>query len=415
METPPSLHLFKGFGVELEYMIVDRDTFAILPIADRLIHAVAGAYESEIERGKLCWSNELVLHVVELKTNGPATSFIGLSDIFHNHVREINAILKPLGGLLLPTAMHPWMNPDTETRLWPHDYNIVYEMYNKIFNCRGHGWSNLQSVHLNLPFAGEDEFGRLHAAIRVLLPIMPALAASSPIVESRATGIYNNRMHYYRANSSRIPSITGKVIPEPVFQFRDYEREIFQRMYADIAPFDPDGILQHEWLNARGAIARFDRHAIEIRVLDIQECPQADLAILWLITSTLQALCEERWTSTKDQQAWPTESLEPILAETIQLADAAVVRDDRYLNLFGYHEKKSCTAAELWYHLYEKMEQLRPNEVRHFAQPLQIILRHGSLSRRILRRVNGEINKSSLFALLDELSACLAEGRMYLD
>jgi hypothetical protein len=32
-------------------------------------------------------------------------------------------------------------------------------------------------------------------------------------------------------------------------------------------------VLRHEWVNARGAIARFDRSAIEIRVLDVAECP----------------------------------------------------------------------------------------------------------------------------------------------
>ena len=50
----------------------------------------------------------------------------------------------------------------------------MYEAYDRIFDCRGHGWANLQAVHLNLPFSGDEEFGRLHAAIRLVLPIMPA-------------------------------------------------------------------------------------------------------------------------------------------------------------------------------------------------------------------------------------------------
>ncbi len=37
-----SLHLFEAFGVELEYMIVDRRTLAVRPIADRLL--AAGGY-----------------------------------------------------------------------------------------------------------------------------------------------------------------------------------------------------------------------------------------------------------------------------------------------------------------------------------------------------------------------------------
>ena len=80
-----------------------------------------------------------------------------------------------MGCTLLPGGVHPWMDPSKETRLWPHEYNEVYRSFDRIFGCAGHGWSNLQSTHLNLPFADDDEFGRLHAAIRAILPLLPAL------------------------------------------------------------------------------------------------------------------------------------------------------------------------------------------------------------------------------------------------
>ena len=36
----------------------------------------------------------------------------------------------------------------------------------------------------------------------------------------------------------------------------------------ELAPLDTEGIFAgREWLNARGAIARFDRNAVEIRLL----------------------------------------------------------------------------------------------------------------------------------------------------
>ncbi|MGW8186987.1 MAG: glutamate-cysteine ligase family protein, partial [Desulfobacterales bacterium] len=169
-----ALHLFEAIGLELEYMIVDKRSLSVLPIADKILAAVAGQIVSEVEVGALSWSNELVLHVIELKTNGPAVSLTGLGEEFGRHVKKINAILNRMGGRLMPTACHPWMNPLTETVLWPHDYSPVYEAYDRIFGCRGHGWSNLQSTHINLPFDGDDEFATLHAAIRLLLPIMPA-------------------------------------------------------------------------------------------------------------------------------------------------------------------------------------------------------------------------------------------------
>jgi gamma-glutamyl:cysteine ligase YbdK (ATP-grasp superfamily) len=216
------LRLFEGFGVELEYMIVRSDTLDVFPAADQVLLAVAGDYVSEIERGNLAWSNELVNHVIELKTNGPAPALLGLDAAFARDLGQIRELLKPLGGRLMPGAAHPWMNPARDTQLWPHEYNQVYAAFDHIFGCKGHGWSNLQCVHINLPFRGDNEFGRLHAAIRLLLPLIPALAASSPILDGRLTGLLDSRMHYYRENQKKIPAITGRVIPEPVFTRLDF-------------------------------------------------------------------------------------------------------------------------------------------------------------------------------------------------
>jgi hypothetical protein len=90
----------------------------------------------------------------------------------------------------------------------------VYEAFDRIFDCRGHGWANLQSAHLNLPFSDAEEFGRLHAAIRLLLPILPALAASSPVMDGRLTGRVDSRLDVYRHNARRVPQVSGRVVPE---------------------------------------------------------------------------------------------------------------------------------------------------------------------------------------------------------
>lgn len=63
---------FEAYGIEIEYMIVDAGTLDVLPVTDRVLHAMTGDYSDEVEVGALGWSNELALHVIELKTNGPA-------------------------------------------------------------------------------------------------------------------------------------------------------------------------------------------------------------------------------------------------------------------------------------------------------------------------------------------------------
>jgi glutamate---cysteine ligase / carboxylate-amine ligase len=329
--------------------------------------------------------------VIELKTNEPTRGpSRRCRSLFERDVRRINRILERHGARLMPTAMHPWMDPMREAKLWAHEYSAVYAAFDRIFDCRGHGWANLQSTHLNLPFFGDEEFGRLHAAIRLVLPLLPALAAASPLVEGRATGLLDNRLDAYRTNARRVPSVSGRVIPERVFTHERYQKELLERIYGDLAPHDPDGILREEWVNARGAIARFDRHTIEIRVLDVQECPQADLAIAGLIVKTLTALVAGRYGTPEELMAWEIDPLEAILLATIRDADAAVIEDARYLEMFGMTSRRGgATAGDVWRHLSESLVLTGETADDHLFDPLRTILEKGPLARRILRAAGG--------------------------
>ena len=138
------------------------------------------------------------------------------------------------------------MDPASELQLWDQDDREIYETFDRIFSCKGHGWANLQSMHLNLPFSDDAQFGRLHAAIRFLLPVMPGLTASSPLMDGRLSGLSDTRLAVYRKNCARVPSVTGAVVPEAVYSMAEYDRTILQRIYADLQPLDPAGILRHE-------------------------------------------------------------------------------------------------------------------------------------------------------------------------
>ena len=407
-----ALPLFSACGIEIEYMIVRQDSHDVLPVADQLMKAVAGDHVNDIEDGPIAWSNELVLHVIELKTNGPAPSLAALPDRFQAEIDRINGWLAGFDGRLMPTAMHPWMNPALETRIWPHGSNEVYATFNRIFDCSGHGWSNLQSMHVNLPFAGDHEFMQLHTAIRTLLPIMPAIAASSPLMEWELTGLMDTRLETYRHNSRRIPQVTGWVVPEPAASRGQYERDILQPIYAAIAPHDPEAILQHEWLNARGAIARFDRNTIEIRVLDTQETPAVDLALAAAVRAALRALIEPRWSDIAAQAAIETSPLASILLDVIRAADAAVIRDRDYLALFGFPEKH-CEARELWQYLLEEIPAVMPDPDGGWRRTVGFILREGCLARRIARAVGNGGRRSHVREAYRQLCECLATGRRF--
>lgn len=412
MKSSAVLHAFAGYGVELEYMIVDRHTLSVLPIADELLREAAGGYVAEVERGAAAWSNELVLHVVELKNPSPVPALESLPALFQAEVNDINRLLDPLGACLMPTAMHPWMDPRTETRLWPHDHTNIYQAYDRIFDCKRHGWANLQSMHLNLPFADDVEFSRLHAAIRLLLPILPALAASSPITEGKCSGFLDFRMEVYRSHEIKIPSLLGWVIPDTVASRVEYETRILAAMYRDITPYDPQGVLRHEWLNARGVIPRFERNALEIRVIDMQECPQADLAIAAATIASVCVLYDAQCATLAEQQAFDTGTLVKIMRTCIRDAERAVIDDAQYLRLLGFPDAR-CKAGELWRHLVETMWSNYPRQRSIWQETLDVILTQGPLARRIKRTVGADTSRGHLQAIYRELCDSMAQGRMF--
>lgn len=399
------LHAFGGVGIELEYMIVDRETLNVLPVADRLLAAAPGSEEYEVTHGEMGWSNELVMHVVEIKNLAPSASLDGLPAAFQREVEQINALLAGMSARLMPGAMHPWMDPDRETRLWPYQNQDIYQAYHRIFDSRGHGWSNLQSMHVNLPFAGDDEFARLHAAIRLVLPLIPALAASSPYADGRDTGYADYRMHVYTHNADRMPSIAGMVVPETVGSQADYEARILQPMYDDIAALDPDHVLRYEWLNSRGAIARFDRDAIEIRVIDTQEHPGADLAVAAAVVDVTRRLYAGG--DLGAQQEIGTEALAAVLAGCIRNGDTAVIEDARYLRLLGFTEAR-LPAADIWRALLQPL--MTSEDQAWWRSPLETILRHGTLSRRLREAIAREGMTHACRRLCD----CLEQSHAFL-
>ncbi len=406
-----TIGLFEGFGVELEYMIVDKNTLRAKPIADELIKEVTGKYTSDYDEENIAWSNELVLHVIELKTNGPVNSLKNLDKEFYSHIKRINKILEKHNAILLPSGAHPFFDPDKETKLWPHENNPVYELYDKIFDCRGHGWSNLQSTHLNLAFADDEEFGKLHSAIRLIIPILPAIAASTPILNGKSTGYLDSRLEVYRKNQIKIPSITGKVIPEQVFTIENYKKNILKKIYKDISPYDKEGILQFEWLNSRGAIPRFDRNTIEIRVIDIQESPKADIAVIGLFILAVKELIEQKYISYKEQQSFSEELLSDIFLKTIQFAENTIIENIDYLKVFGV--KNPMKAQELWQHIYSNLITKNSFITIDELKSVETILNKGTLATRIQKVFGKNPKDSEIVSVYEQLSQSLTKNEMF--
>jgi glutamate---cysteine ligase / carboxylate-amine ligase len=401
---------FSVFGIELEYMIVSADSLDVRPIADAVLDELSGESQTmEVTRGPVMWSNELARHVLETKTNGPTPDLALARSQFATAVADMNTILSRHGARLLPSGMHPWMSPDHEFQLWPIDEEGIYGTFNRIFDCRGHGWSNLQSMHINLPFSGDTQLHNLHSAVRFLLPLLPALAASSPFIEGRRAANLDQRLSVYRTNARKVPLVSGAVVPEAIDSRADYEATILEPIYAALAPHDPEGALRYEWVNARGAITRFDRMAIEIRVLDTQECPRMDLAIACLVTEVLRVMCGSDQFTVANRQ-WSPERLANILWKCVADGNAALIDDADYLALFGV-EGARLSAQDVWRHLLEKVSpKVREPEQTALLEDARWLVENGTLAQRLVQSLGATPNKQALRETYSRLADSLQGG-----
>jgi len=400
---------FSAYGIELEYMLVSRTSLDVQPIADVIL---AQAQRNAAETGGIDWSNELALHVVEIKNiqPGPLSELI---QTFQNQVRQLDTSLADIGACLMPTAMHPWMDPSRDTVLWPHDNQAIYATFHQLFDCKRHAWANVQSMHVNLPFADDRQFEKLMAAVRVVLPLLPAIAASSPLADGAVSGYMDYRMHVYRNQSPNQPSIVGAIVPDVVRSRAEHGTRVLEPMYADIQSLDPGQELRFEWLNARGAIPRFDRNAIEIRVMDMQECPLADVALAALVIDLTELLYEGEFASLGAQQELSTTMLSRLLFACNRDADQTLIEDSSYLSLLRFPDRV-CTAEELWSHLAEILLSRGAPHQQLWQTHLSLILRHGPLARRILRALAGNTSRPAMHEVYRRLVTCLSEGKPFL-
>ncbi|WP_165474792.1 glutamate-cysteine ligase family protein [Legionella nagasakiensis] len=399
--------LFSVLGIEIEYMLVDRNTLSVQPKSDLILHTLAGKLVNEIALDEIAVSNELVMHVLEFKNNGPKAPDTPIANQFQQTILQLQPLLTQHNLQFLPTGAHPWMNPLHETQRWPHGNKSIYQQYDKIFNCQGHGWANLQSMHVNLPFANDEEFCQLHNTIRLLLPLLPALAASTPFLDGKNTGFLDSRLFYYGKNQERIPSISGDIIPEFICSETQYELEILKPMYRDIHAWDPQGILQFEWLNSRGAIAKFASKAVEIRIIDSQECVQADIAIAHAIHAILKYWYSQSPIHTKP--VCETRKLKSIYDRSIKEGLSVHIDDMDVLTQWQL-PKRSMSIRDVWSSLIEKAS----SDLDNASQcALEHILRHGNLSERILRACGNDFSRPTIQHIYRQLGHCLVNNQLF--
>ena len=362
-------------GPEHEFSINDEN-FNPLPISDEIIKKIRRKIANEAVVGRIVVGKELQKHVIELK---PAKPFESLSEFEEIMQEGINELLSYLDNYkLLGLGMHPLLKLE-DAKVWDHRDRKIYDAYDRLFNIKQHGWLNIQSFQLNIPYSSEKEAVELHNKLRVLLPYLAAVASASPLCEAKPFYV-DTRLYFYRINQKEIPLICNDVIPEKMASLREYKK-ILEQIYEELRKRNAF-VLCREWVNSRGVIVRFSRKCLEIKVMDEQECIKSDVALAAFIKAILRAEMEEL----------PREKL----IEKINVA------------------MKSGT-AELKHELKDLFQRARENaddEERKYLKILKLRIEEGSLGEVILRNMK-DISREEIIEICQDLSKCLERNEVY--
>jgi len=387
-------------GPEHEFSIVD-EKLAPLPIVDKVIRDVHGRLVNFASLGACSFGKELQAHVAEFKANRPFVSPVVFEETMQKAVETILGILENrYNARLLGLGMHPLLRL-SDAKIWPHRDRGIYSAMSKIFNLNQHGWLNIQSFQLNLPYKNESEAVRLYNALTNILPYLPAVAASSPIYESKKGAYIDNRLHFYLSNQLEVPSITGNLIPEYVGSFEEYEKTTVQQYSQELAKLNASRcLLDKEWLNSRGAVFRHDRKAIEIRILDEQESVKSDVALSCFIRAALRGIFDD--------------------AEYQYLAHDVLVQNFKNVLRKGLkapvQHPQGKTASEVCFHLFQTALNNATDEERKYLPIIKRRIEGGNLSDIILRSVAQKTQKTDLeeaiFTVYSHMADCLEKNQV---
>jgi len=387
-------------GPEHEFSIID-EKLTPLPIVDKVMRDVHGRIVNCASLGACSFGKELQAHVAEFKANKPFSSPVAFEETMQWAVEAILSILdKRYNARLLGLGMHPLLRI-ADARVWSHRDRGIYAALSRIFNLNHHGWLNIQSFQLNLPYKNEAEAVRLYNALTNVLPYLPAVAASSPIYESKIGRYVDNRLHFYLTNQLEVPSITGCLIPEYVSSFEDYEKLTVQQYSEDLTKVKaPRCLLNKEWLNSRGAVIRLDRKAIEIRILDEQESVKSDVALSCFIRATLRGVLAS------DEYPY--------------LSHEVLVHNFNRVMRKGLEAKvqhpSGRTAKQVCRHLLKIASKNATSEEKHYLPIISRRIEGGNLSDVILKRVANKSKRTDFeeatFAVYSMLADCLEKNHV---
>jgi gamma-glutamyl:cysteine ligase YbdK (ATP-grasp superfamily) len=394
--------MLEVFGPEHEYSIVNEE-LKPLPIAEQMIKDYCGKNSDLVFQPRFNFGKEVAQHQIEIKAKKPFKQPEILEENMQLGVTTLLEFLnKKYHAHLLGTGMHPTLKLEETRARWPitRKPDTLQEL-KKIFDFKSHGWLNIQSFQLNLPYYNQKGAVILYNALTHLCAYLPAISASSPICEGNLGPNVDNRLHHYKIKMKEIPSITGDVVPDYITSLDQYRKEVVGSYQQDLANAGiAENIVHADWIDQRGLMFKLSRRAIELRIMDEQECIKSDVALSCFIRAAVRGLI------VKNNRLPPHE----LLVNDYN----AIVKNGLSAEVMHPEGK---TARQVCQHFFNLASEYANESEHKYLWIVQKRIAEGSLSELIRDRVSNKAKKTTLkeavVSVYTQLLEALADNQPY--
>jgi hypothetical protein len=152
-------------------------------------------------------------------------------------------------------------------------------------------------------------------------------------------------------------------------------------MYQALDALPDAGALRHEFFNARGAVFKFSRRALEIRVLDTQECVKMDVAVATFVRAAMRAIT--KGVRSARLALPPHAMLVDDFRSVIAAGSEAFVWATQFGEAVERDEEGRAPAREILRVLLERARREARKEEGEYLDLVERVIETGSLSERI--------------------------------
>ncbi len=249
-------------GIELEFQLLDPDSFALTPAAPRILEMVDKAHKTRVKE-------EFIRSMVEITTGICDSPDEALDDLAAT-IRYLEKISGQARCVTYAASLHPFSSSSGQILTSGERYREIMRELQEVGRRL-----ITQGLHVHIGMPDGKTAIMVFDHIRAFLPIFLALTTSSPFFEGRDTGLYSYRSRLFGA----LPR-TG--IPAPLGTWEEYQR--LMDMLKETGAIKQ---VRDIWWDVR---PHPELGTLEVRICDLPCRLDEIIAIGALIQATVQAI-----------------------------------------------------------------------------------------------------------------------------